>query len=73
MYDASSVITIPKKLAAADHNWNMGNAPDPNNIGPCSSAHAVDSDFSYLNTLVNAEMDDEMTTYGNTSASTSDS
>ena len=52
MYDASSVITIPKKLAAADHNWNMGNAPDPNNIGPCGLTHAVNTNMLYLSTLV---------------------
>ena len=73
VHDSRYVTTILKELDVADQNHNMRDAPAHNDIGPHSLANAVDLNVSYLNVLVNAETNDDTTTYGNAYATTSDS
>ena len=73
VHEVRSAVTVLTELTTIDQICNMHDAPTPNNIGPHSLAHAVDLNLSYFNALMNTEMDNEITTYGDEYASTSDS
>ena len=64
VYNAISVVSILTKLAAADQNRDMRDTPASTDICPRSSANAVDANLLYINALVNADTDDDTTTYG---------
>ena len=73
VHNTTSVVSILTKLAAVDQNRNMCNVPASTDIGPCSSANAVDANLLYINMLVDTNMDNDTTTYGDTYVTTSNS